>query len=133
MDAWLPEIRAKDTVGTSLLVANTPVGKQYISLGESKETVTVENIGYEKLLSSQGKERLENKDLPVFIFFRKAVHKKIPEYDLNLPKPTIHNWIRGIIIQFNVIISGSKWPYWLVSLVSSFQRYSLKALGLKSF
>ncbi len=108
MDAWLPEVMANDHEGTSLLIARSVAGKKLCEQAQSSGIVTLNPITGSRLIKSQGKQHLLNKDLPAFFSLSRLFGKQTPHYDLALTPSGPLNWARASLMYFNATLS-TKW------------------------
>lgn len=104
MDAWLPEIKVKDTMGTSFLIARTVMGEELCNYSFFKRTISIESALSTDLIRSQGKERFLNGDLPIFLTLRRVFGRREPNYNLSLPHAKPINYMRALLIYLNVWI-----------------------------
>jgi coenzyme F420 hydrogenase subunit beta len=131
MDAWLPEIMSKDTVGTSLLIARTRTGEELCDHTRTRRAIELKTVPDMDVIRSQGKERLLNRDLPVFLFLRKICGRSIPDYDLKLPRPGLLNWVRTLLIRGNIWISSYTCLNSLIDPLSHVERVISGAVNKK--
>jgi coenzyme F420 hydrogenase subunit beta len=106
MDAWVPEIMHSDKQGTSLLIVRTKEGARLCKQAQFLKVVGLQPFPSTRLIRSQGAQRLSNRDLPVFLLFKKIVNQYLPSYDLVIPSPKPLNYQRALLMSLNSWISS---------------------------
>lgn len=78
-DAWLPEIRAVDSEGSSLIISRTNLGQQILEAMYSKNKISLRRIPSEKIIKSQG--RLINRKIEPKKRYPFVSTSRIPKYN----------------------------------------------------
>ena len=105
MDAWLPEIKAEDKIGKSIIVCRTEEGEALCRGAKSKQHVELEEIASSRATSSQGKARISNKDLKANFYLSRLYGSSVPNYNTSLPGSGPINYLRALMIHFNIWVS----------------------------
>lgn len=101
-DAWLPSVRAQDTIGTSIVISRTRIGERIIQEAIREKKLSLKNIGLSKV--EQSISTITRKR-DVKLQFLLPLGRAIPNYNVSLFKPRITNYIRVLMISFNIWIS----------------------------
>ena len=106
MDAWLPEVIAEDRIGKSIIVSRTEAGEALCRRAKSKQVICIDEITSDEVLRSQGKMQISNKDLKANFYLSRLYGSLIPNYNTSLPQSGPINYLRALVIHFNVWASS---------------------------
>jgi len=105
-DAWLPEIVARDKVGTSIVISQTETGEAICQQAIAKRYIELEEISSEKVKQwAMSKKR----DMRVRSYLSGLFGNPVPDYNTTLPRPKFINYVRGVLVYFNAWVSSQ--PY----------------------
>ena len=127
MDAWLPEIRAADKIGTSIAIARTTAACDLLYQAQQAGEISIEAIPAGDVLRSQGRQRLSNRDALAHARITRVFGIRQPVYDLRLPRPGALNYLRAVVIQLNIFISARGYLKWMVSPLARIQSIVFKS------
>lgn len=108
-DAWLPEIRANEKKGKSIVVSRTNVGKALCMEATRDGSIELEEVDPYKVKQSGGMMQTKKKDIKVQFFIRRLFNKAIPIYNTTLLRPRPINYLRGAIVHLNVWLSSKRY------------------------
>lgn len=106
MDAWLPEVKARDNVGTSILVCRTERGEDICRRANLRSVVDLKELPRGDVLRSQGRARMSNKDLKAHMRFARLYGMSAPTYAIGVPRSGLLNYLRCLVIHFNMLVSS---------------------------
>lgn len=106
MDAWLPEVKARDTVGTSILVCRTERGEDICRRAKLKSIVDLQELPRDDAIRSQGRARMANKDLMAHARFGKLYGMSMPDYAIDVPRSGPVSYFRALVIHLNIWVSS---------------------------
>lgn len=104
-DAWLPEFKIKDSIGTSVIAIRTAAGQKLLEQAKLKGSIQIENMSVNKLIQSQAdvlyfKKRTSNA-------IRKF-YKNRPEVNLTLLRPNFKDYLLASIFYIHMRISSKR-------------------------
>jgi len=112
-DAWLPSVMNQDTIGTSIVISRTRMSARIIQEAIREKKLSLKNIELSKV--EQSISTITRKR-DVKLQYLLPLGRAIPNYNVSLFKPRITNYIRVLMISFNIWISTPP----LVKFVPSF-------------
>jgi len=114
MDAWLPEVEARDKVGSSIAVCRTQLGETLCHSAKSKGAIELEEISSSKVAQSQGMLEFSHGDLTVRFFLSRLFGHATPKYNRKLPSPRAINYPRALMVYFNMWLSSQRYLWKLI-------------------
>lgn len=109
-DAWLPEITAIDKVGSSVAISRTVMGESFLMGANNEGALTIKKINAEKIIESQMQPLFfKKKNLGARLVMLKLLHKKIPNNNELLLKPSLSDFLIAPIPHINVYFSSNKY------------------------
>jgi coenzyme F420-reducing hydrogenase beta subunit len=107
-DAWLKEIKERDNVGTSIIIARSEFGEKVLANTAQSEEIFLKEIPYHKVIKAQ-RGILKRKKIGVGERLRlfKFLFKPIPEYDQKF-KAGFKCYLGAILTLVNAMISRTK-------------------------
>lgn len=107
-DIWLPEYR-DDKIGTSLIISRTKVGEKILNQMESVNKIELYKVDRDKLVESQiNALKLKKNYWNAHISLRKALRKKVPNYNRELLKPDLSSYLHLISLYSRNYFSSKK-------------------------
>jgi len=106
MDAWLPEIKVRDNAGSSIVISRTEKSETLGQRAILENAVELKEISSTDALRSQGKTRISNKDLKANFYLSRLRGNAIPNYNIAIPKSGPANYLRAIVVNFNIWLSS---------------------------
>lgn len=106
MDAWLPEVKAKDRVGTSIVVSRTGMCEALCRSARAKHAIALERIGCSDVIRSQGRARIANKDLRAQYRLSRLCGGPTPDYRIVIPRSGAVNYLRASVARLNMWVSS---------------------------
>ena len=107
-DAWLKEIKEKDNIGTSIIIARSEFGEKILTnIAQSKE-IFLKEIPYYKVIEAQ-RGILKRKKIGVGsrLGLFKFLFKPVPKYDQTF-KTSFKSYIGAVLTLVNAMISRTK-------------------------
>lgn len=108
MDAWLPEVRSRDSVGTSIIVCRTAMGHDLCRNAAVRGRVDLGELSADDALRSQGSARMSNRDLKAHVLFARLRGRSTPHYEIDVPRPGLLNYVRALVIHLNMWVSSRR-------------------------
>jgi len=94
-DAWLPEIIAKDKLGTSLIIARSELGEKILRGAYTEGLIELKKVNIDKLL--QYKLNIIRRRVNARMHILKLLGVKIPYFNRELPTPRFLDYLRAIL------------------------------------
>jgi coenzyme F420 hydrogenase subunit beta len=116
-DAWLPEIKAQDKTGSSIIVTRTERGEALCQSVKMKQVVELQKLATSDVIRAQGRSRLANKDMKVHFLLSRLFGRIVPNYNTSFPRPCLRNYLRGLATYFNTWVSSQGYPPKLMNLL----------------
>lgn len=128
-DAWLPEFRLKDIIGTSILVTRNNAGEIFIQKALNDKSIEVCSIDYKKVIESQN--GCSGKKIDVIARFRlsKIIGKKTPEYGIPLKSCPLSCYPIAIMEYLKNILASNKSTWGLLSAYCNILRFARIFIG----
>lgn len=131
MDAWLPEVKARDKVGTSILVCRTERGEDICRRAKLKSIVDLQELLVGDVTRSQGRARMANKDLMAHARFARLYGISMPDYAIDVPPSGPVSYLRALVIQVNIWVSSMGFLRTLVSPLVRIERLVFRRVKSK--
>jgi coenzyme F420 hydrogenase subunit beta len=109
-DAWLPEL-SNDRIGTSIIVARTQDGERILQEASRSKKVHLKRVNALEVLRSQGMMRFKKNALPIRSALFRMRRKKIPFYNVELPRQGFVDYPRSIAIYFSRFLASRR-DFW---------------------
>ncbi|MHA1664917.1 MAG: Coenzyme F420 hydrogenase/dehydrogenase, beta subunit C-terminal domain [Candidatus Njordarchaeales archaeon] len=117
-DAWLPEFKNNDNIGTSVISIRTERGKKLLQHATLKKKVDLSEITRDKLVQSQ-------KDVIRFkkktINANRSIFKKNPTYNLELLKPEAADYLMAALFHVHMYLSSKRYLWRFITSVLLFE------------
>lgn len=127
-DAWLPEVRKQDNIGTSLIISRYKIGEALLEQATAKEKIALENIESRRI-RGKGTKKAEFRIKSVLSYL---TGKKIPQYNIELPKPRLIAYPRSLQLFINLLLSrGCLWA--LIEPLARLQQATMKIAKAMGF
>ncbi|MCL0046639.1 Coenzyme F420 hydrogenase/dehydrogenase, beta subunit C-terminal domain, partial [Dehalococcoidales bacterium] len=115
MDAWLPEVLARDDIGSSIAVCRTQLGETLCHSAKLKGAIELEELPSSKVAQSQGMLQFSHGDLAVRFSLSRLFGHATPRYNQRLPRPRAINYPRALIVYFNMWLSSKRYLWKLIT------------------
>lgn len=96
-DAWLPEIKKDDKVGTSIFISRSRHGEDILQQMMHREKIKLFPASAENVIESQGGILMEKRDVKALFTLSKLIHKNIPIYNQELLEPIFNSYLIAIL------------------------------------
>lgn len=123
MDAWLPEIMARDSIGSSIIICRTDRAVDFCRKAERKGVVDLKELAGSDVLQSLGRARMSNRDLRAHFQIARLCRRSRPCYGIDIPPSGPVNYLRAMFIHLNMGISSRKWLHGLIGPMTWVQRH----------
>jgi coenzyme F420 hydrogenase subunit beta len=101
-DAWIPEIKASDKTGVSLIITRTEFGKSVLNLMENNGKINTSGVSGKQTLQSAGNKRA---NLAARILLNKLIGKTVPNYNIKTKKPRLLAYPYYLLLYVNLNVS----------------------------
>lgn len=126
-DAWLPEIKMNDKVGTSVIISRTNIGDNILKKAETHNDIRIKTISHDDFCKSQGNFSWKKREINARMRILKITGHKFPIFNNKVVGNTsIKYYIKGIISLFEMTIASKRSSWWMLSTY-----YSLLHFGSK--
>jgi coenzyme F420 hydrogenase subunit beta len=105
-DAWLPEILDYEKMGKSIVIPRTKIGETLCTEAVQKGYVRLKKTSSYKVKQCGDMMQTKKKDIKVRFFLRRVFNKSIPTYNTTLLRPRPINYLRGVLVYLNVVVSS---------------------------
>lgn len=110
-DAWLPELKAKDRTGTSIVITRSDCAHSILLSAVEKGFLKLESTEINEVNCSQDYFVWKKGRIGARFFFNKLMGRKIPEYFLTLPKPNIGSYFYSLLLASQMFLA-SRISWW---------------------
>lgn len=107
-DAWLPEIKAKDQIGTSIVIARSNDVLNILLSAYEKGFLELEPTGINEVNRSQQYFTWKKREIGARYFLNKLMGRKTPEYFLALPKPSMGDYIHSLLLSSQMFLASCR-------------------------
>jgi len=123
-DAWLPEIKEIDRVGTSIIISRTKQGDDILQQMLRKGKIELNIIGADKVYESQGGFSSKKKQIKARLAISRFFGRKVPacNYDC-LPQPSPRDYLSSILFYVGSLFASKRSLWWLLDIYCSLLRY----------
>ena len=116
-DAWLKEVKEKDNMGTSIIIARSSQGKEILTSMKQDDEISLREIPYEKVIESQqGILARKKRGVGARIKLLKILFKPTPKYDQEF-KPSLSGYAGAILIYSNAMMSKAKFGQKILEII----------------
>jgi coenzyme F420 hydrogenase subunit beta len=109
LDAWLPEIEAREKTGKSIIIVRSKLGDEIYRQAKNQQVVELDSLAYTEAIRSQEKGRLTNRYLRAYCRLAKIPGGPVPEYNLDIPRSRPLDYLRAAVMTFNMRISNGRY------------------------
>lgn len=122
-DAWLPEF-ADEKTGISIIMSRTKLGEEILRDAVSKGWIILNKTTRNKVVFSQRSALCFKKTSKEKLLGTRLLHRSIPNYNVNLLKPSVLSNFFSALVCFSILVSENK-------ILRNLLKYvPLKILGL---
>jgi coenzyme F420 hydrogenase subunit beta len=121
-DAWLPEIMAKDKIGTSLIITRTEIGEKILYDAFQKGRIQITPIGNRDILRSQQGLCHEILAIKPRLNLSKIMRRKLPLFDLSIIPDIKSNYIWAVELYIGSTLASRESLLWLFNVYISLRR-----------
>jgi coenzyme F420 hydrogenase subunit beta len=122
-DAWLPEIMAKDKIGTSLIITRTEIGEKLLHDAFQKGRIQITPIDDQDVIRSQQGLYHEILAIKSRLNLLRIMRRKLPPFDLSrIPNTNQNDYISTIDLYVGRTLASRKNLLWLLNVYVSSKR-----------
>ena len=111
-DAWLPEIKRDDKVGTSIIISRSRHGEKILQQMMRKRKVVLRPISAEKVIESQGGLSGKKRDVKALFALSKLLCKNVPIYNQELLEPKFNAYLIAILRYSQMFLANHRlWKF----------------------
>lgn len=121
-DAWLPEIKQNDKIGTSILVSRNKVSEDILQRMVITGKIELEPIVNDKVLKSQGGFSEKRQNIKI-CFKQSRLGKGSLINDCCLLQPSIWTYLRSDLVYFGDLLASRRSLWWLLNIYCSLLVY----------
>jgi len=116
-DAWLPEVLAKDTIGTSIILTRSEAGDELLRAACDAGLITLDSTTRDKVIESQ-ENLVRYKRAQLWAKFRlfRYFGLRIPDYDMPFNRSGLRESLEASQFVIRVMIAKGRLPRWLTRL-----------------
>lgn len=119
-DAWLPEIKKIDILGTSAIISRTMQGENILKMMLLKGRITLNPIDENIMYKSQPGFAHKMKRLSARINLSEYFGVKLQRNDQDsLPEPTFKDYVDVISLYLKSVLASRNWLWWLLDIYMS--------------
>lgn len=107
-DAWLPEIKKDDKVGTSIIISRSRHGEDLLQQMVRKRKVELRLTSSDKVIESQGGLSMEKRDVKALFVLSKLLCKNVPIYNQELLEPKFNAYRRVILLYSQAFLANHR-------------------------
>ena len=124
-DAWLPEVKEVDQVGTSIIVAKNKQSEDILQRMKSKGKIELVSISAEKVIESQGGFSWKKRELGARFTISKLLGRRVPIYDDNfLLQPSSRAYLSSGLLYSQRYLASKRCLWWLLDTYWSLLEYA---------
>lgn len=122
-DAWLPEIMARDKVGTSIVISRNAAVENLITNMEKAKLITICKIDFESVKRSQENFAWKKKDLQARLHISRLMNKPTPDYrGMSLLQPTVINYLASNLFFLKRFVASRRKLHKILDVYTSIKR-----------
>jgi len=123
-DAWLPEIKEADGIGTSIIVSRTKEADDILQQMLRKGAIALSPISADKVYETQGGLSHKKKQLKARLTISRLFGRKVPvcNYD-HLPQPSLPDYLNSALLYAGSLFASKRSLWWLLDIYCSLLRY----------
>ena len=106
MDAWLPEIKARDKMGTSFMISRSTRGQELVEAALQKGIITLQTTDRGSIIRSQGNMQYPPIDSNIMRNIFNALGQNVPVYRIRIMEGKLNNYLRVMVVLFNYLIGA---------------------------
>ena len=107
-DAWLPEVKKDDEIGTSIIVSRSRHGEDILQQMIYKRKVELRPISAEKVIESQGGLYRKKRDVKALFALSKLLGKNVPSYNQKLLEPKFNAYFSAILLYLQMFLANRR-------------------------
>lgn len=108
-DPWLPEVKCSEYIGKSIIISRNNCGDKFCREAMQEGYLQFDEIDPIKVKHSGDMMVSKKKDIKARFILRTMFNKSIPDYDTSLLELGPVNFLRGLLVYFNVLISNQRY------------------------
>lgn len=121
-DAWLPEIKKVDKVGTSIIISRNKQSEDILRQMASKGKIELSSISIEKVIESQGGSR-KKQQAKAYLNISRLLGKKVPNYDSQLLSSSFYFYLSSSILYSLSFLASKPSLWWLLGIYFTLLKY----------
>jgi coenzyme F420 hydrogenase subunit beta len=112
-DAWLPEVKVKDRIGTSIIITRSNYVHNVLLSAVEKGFVKLEPTEINEVNRSQQYFSWKKREIGARFLLNKLMGRKTPKYFLALPKPSMGSYFHSFLLGSQMFLA-SRLSWWKV-------------------
>jgi len=139
-DAWLPEVKAHDQIGTSVIISRTKSANEILikAMGKGCLRLLAEDI--KKIKASQGNFSTKRQGLKARLNLKTFFRKKVPCYHQDFPNPSKADYFYALLLYSQMFLAAKPSLWWLLdaysdllSIAARVKRFSVRKISRLRF
>lgn len=124
-DAWLPEVKKDDKVGTSIIISRTREIDDILQQMLRKGVVALSSVGADKVYESQGGFSSKKKQLKARLTISRLFGRKVPvcDYYDHLQQPSFYDYLISIVLYLQSFLASKRSLWRLLDIYCSLLSY----------
>ncbi len=122
-DAWLPEVKETDKVGTSIIVSRNKTGGDILQQAGNRAEIELSPIRAEKVIESQRGFLGKKKDSKARLNMSRWLGKKVPVLSSQLLPPSVWSYFRSGLLYSESFLASKRCRWALLDIYCSLLGY----------
>ena len=116
-DAWLPNVKRADNVGTSIVISRTKEADDILQQMLRKGKIELDPISDDKVYQSQGGLSAKKKRLKARLTISRFFGRKVPVYDYDrLLQPSLRDYLVSGLLYVGSLFATKRRLWWLLDV-----------------
>jgi len=115
-DAWLPEIKANDKIGTSIVIARSELSNNIMCMATERGYIESEPVRTNEVKRSQQFFTWKKREIAARFALNKIMGRKLPEYHQALAKPALASYLNAIILASQMFFASRPYRWKMLDL-----------------
>jgi len=115
-DAWLPELKANDKVGTSIVIARSEQANNVMCMAGEKDYIQIKPVEINEVKRSQHFFAWKKRDISARFALNKIMGRNLPDYHQGLVKPNPGSYLKAIILASQMYLASKPYLWKLLNL-----------------
>ncbi len=118
-DAWLPEVKETDKVGTSIIVSRNKTGDDILQQAADKAEIELSLVRAEKVIESQRGFLGKKKDSKARLNTSRRLGKKVPVFSSQLLSPSVWSYFLSGLLYSESFLASKRYCWGLLNIYCS--------------